>query len=100
MIATGVADDGDHRYRALDLRVGLAVGRTALQGRLTGYLAARAFGGPVSWRRGGDDVVGSDRYHYTVGVGASVRIPGVLDVGLEALPLGERSATLSVTVHR
>jgi hypothetical protein len=98
--ADGVADDGDHHYLALDGRVGVAVGKSLAKGRYTGYLAARAFGGPVMWRRGGEDVSGGDRYHVTVGAGATFRVPGVLDLGIELMPLGERSVTASVTIHR
>jgi hypothetical protein len=85
-------------YRAYDGRVGVAAGRT--RGRWTGYAAARAFGGPVAWEREeGETLEGGDRWHFTIGLGATFRIPGVLDLGLEAMPLGEQSATASVTFH-
>ena len=100
VVARGEADDGDATYGATDLRVGVAAGRSVAQGKLTGYVAARAFGGPVFWRRGGERVVGGDRYHVTAGVGVTVRVPGVMDLGVEVLPLGEQGVTASVTVHR
>jgi hypothetical protein len=95
--AAGAADDGDASYTALDARAGVAIGRT--RGRWTGYAAARGFGGPVWWRREGAGVTGSDRWHVTVGLGITFRIPGVLDLGAEAMPLGEQSATASATFH-
>lgn len=84
-------------YRALDARAGVAVGRS--RGRWTGYAAARGFAGPVWWRRDGETVTGSDRWHFTVGLGGTFRIPGVLDLGLEVMPLGEQNAIASVTFH-
>jgi hypothetical protein len=79
--AAGAADDGDASYTALDARAGVAIG------------------GPVWWRREGAGVTGSDRWHVTVGLGITFRIPGVLDLGAEAMPLGEQSATASATFH-
>lgn len=99
VVASGEASDGDARYAAVDLRLGGAAGRSLAGGRLTVYGAARVFGGPVSWRRDGERVVGGDRWHVTAGAGLTVRIPGVADLGLEALPLGEQGATVSVTAH-
>lgn len=96
--ATG--DDGArHPWRAIDLRLGAMVGKTLGQ-RWVPYASARAFGGPVFWRRGGDDVIGGDRYHVSVGAGLIVRLPAQLDLALEAMPLGEQTATVGVTLHR
>jgi hypothetical protein len=100
VIARGEADDGAHRYAALDARIGVAVGKSFVKGKYSAYLAVRGFGGPVFWRRLGEETSGGDRYHVTAGAGATYRIPGVLDIGVEAMPLGERSATASVTFHR
>ncbi|MCA9676409.1 MAG: hypothetical protein H6709_11525 [Kofleriaceae bacterium] len=98
VVAGSTTDDGDATYVALDARVGIAVGKTFFQ-KLTLYGGARVFGGPVWWRRLGAGVIGSDAYHVTVGAGVTYRIPGVLDLGVEAMPLGEQSAVASVTVH-
>jgi hypothetical protein len=97
--ADAEADDGDASYTALDGRIGVAAGKTFRKGKLTAYATARAFGGPVWWRQGGEAVTGSDAYHVTVGAGLTYRVPGVLDVGAELMPLGEQSATASVTFH-
>jgi hypothetical protein len=94
----GTADDGSTRsWSAWDLRGGVIAGKTF--GRVVPYLAVRGFGGPVFWYRAGAAVVGSDRYHITAGVGVIVRLPGRVDVTLEGMPLGERSATLGVSLH-
>lgn len=92
-----VSDDGqEHALSALDARLGAMVGKTF--GPITPYAAARVFGGPVSWRLAGEDVTGGDEHHYTVGVGAALRLGRRADVGIEGMALGERSAALSATL--
>jgi hypothetical protein len=44
-------------------------------------------------------VIGSDRYHVTAGLGVIARLPRRLDISIEAMPLGERSATGAITSH-
>jgi hypothetical protein len=94
----GTADDGSRRsWSAWDARGGVIVGKTF--GRFVPYLAARAFGGPVYWHRGGDEITGTDRYHVTAGAGVILRLPKRIDVTLEIMPLGEQSATGGVSLH-
>jgi hypothetical protein len=95
----GTADDGSTRtFSPWDLRGGAMVGKT-FAGHVVPYAAARAFGGPVFWYRGGASVVGSDRYHVTAGFGVIGRLPDRFDVSIEAMPLGERSATGAITAR-
>jgi hypothetical protein len=96
--ARAPVDQMAHSWWAFDARGGVAVGKT-LADHWVPYLAARAFGGPVLWRIAGADVTGNDRYHVTLGAGLTVRLPRSLDVTLEGMPLGERSAALGVTLH-
>lgn len=91
-------DEMRHSWWAFDARGGVTVGKT-LAGRWVPYASARGFGGPVFWQHAGAGVVGGDRYHVTLGAGLIVRLPGSLDVTVEAMPLGERSAALGVTLH-
>jgi hypothetical protein len=63
------------------------------------YLSARGFGGPVFWTLAGEGVSGSDRYHVALGAGVIVRLPNQVDVTLEAMPLGEQSAAVGMTLH-
>jgi len=92
-----VSDDGEeHALSAFDARVGAMVGKTF--GPLTPYAVARAFGGPVSWTLGGEEVSGGDAHHYTVGAGAALRLGRRLNLGVEGMALGERSATLSASL--
>lgn len=75
-------------YSALDLRFG---GRA---GWLVGksffpYGAVRLFGGPVNWELDGEDVTGSDKYHYQVALGAAVT-SGKYGVFAEWAGLGEQ----------
>ena len=95
----GTADDGSARsWSAWDLRGGAIVGKT-LAGHWVPYVAARAFGGPVFWHRGGSSVTGSDRYHVTAGLGLIVRLPAHVDLTVEVMPLGEQSATAGASLH-
>lgn len=95
--ATAVADDGmEHTLTAADARIGAMVGKTF--GAFTPYAAARFFGGPVGWTIAGDDATGTDANHYTVGAGLTVRPGRRFDLSVEAMPLGEQSATAAVTL--
>lgn len=78
-------------YLAVDGRVGVAAGYT-LQERLTPYLVARAFGGPVFY----DGSVGTDLFHYQLGAGLVVGLPLGLDLSFEGVPLGEQRLTLGL----
>jgi hypothetical protein len=95
--ASAVSDDGeDHSLTAGDVRIGAMAGKTF--GAFTPYAAARAFGGPVLWTLGGEEVTGTDAHHFTVGAGLSVRPGRRVDLSIEAMPLGEQSATASATL--
>lgn len=94
---TAESDDGaPHRLTSGDARVGVMVGKT--YGRLTPYLVARGFGGPVLWTLDGESVSGGDVHHYTIGLGSSLRLPARLDGFLELMPLGERSASAGLSL--
>jgi hypothetical protein len=82
---------------AYDVRAGVMVGKTIGE-RFVPFASARAYGGPVDWKLGGEDVIGSDKYHYTVGLGATYRIPGKVSLFAEVLGLGEKSASLGGSV--
>ncbi len=97
--ASATADDQErHSWWAFDARGGVTVGKT-FAGRWVPYVSARAFGGPVFWTRAGEGVSGGDRYHVTLGAGLIVRLPRGVDVTVEAMPLGEQSAALGMTLH-
>ncbi len=84
--------------RALDFRLGGVVGVTVAE-RFSPYLLARGFGGPVMWQLDGEDVTGSDQYHYQVGAGASVALPWSLSLLVDASVLGERAVSLGVSAE-
>jgi hypothetical protein len=74
---------------ALDLRGGLTAGKT-FWGVLSPYASLRVFGGPVFWSYDGEDIGGSDKYHYQPAVGAVVTL-GPVDLYAEWAFLGERA---------
>jgi hypothetical protein len=77
-------------YLGFDLRAGLSVGYTFFE-RLTPYLTARAFGGPVFYGQS----VGTDLYHYQLGLGLVMRLPAGFDLAAEVVPLGEQRLSFS-----
>ncbi len=89
-VSTATTDGGAARLTAFDLRAGLVVGKTFFA-RLTPYVAGRVFAGPVSWTLDGADVTGSDQHHFSVGGGATLRLPGGVDVFAEGMAFGERA---------
>ena len=74
---------------ALDGRIGVAVGKT-FAGIVSPYAVARVFGLPVLWNIDDRNVVGTDAYHYQLGLGAALRL-GDADIDVEGIPLGERA---------
>jgi hypothetical protein len=90
-------NDAAVRYTAFDLRVGAVAGATLFD-RVSPYLLARAFGGPVYWRYQGTAVTGTDTHHYQVGGGVALRLARVLDFYAEGIPLGERAVSAGAAV--
>jgi len=87
-VRTSLADAPSVSLKATDVRVGATIGRTL--GPITPFLAARVFGGPVFWTLAGEDVSGTDRAHYQLGVGCSIAIGSSFDAFAEWDYLGER----------
>ena len=93
------ADDGmTHSWWAFDFRGGATVGKTFAE-RWVPYVSLRGFAGPVFWQRAGAGINGGDRYHVTAGGGLIVRLPASIDLTIEGMPLGERSAAFGMTLH-
>ena len=78
-------------YSGIDLRAAAAAGYTFFD-RLTPYLTVRGFGGPVFWRQ----QVGTDVYHFQVGVGLVLGLPAGFDLSAELIPLGEQRVFLGL----
>jgi hypothetical protein len=93
-----ISDDGvSHRWTANDNRLGVMVGKTFAD-HFVPFATARVFGGPVYWSLGGEDVVGTDIHHYTVGAGVTYQVPGSFSIFAEGLALGEQSVSLGGTM--
>ena len=73
-------------YFAADVRAGVAAG-WLLWDRFTPYATARVFGGPVFWR----GQTGTDQYHFQLGAGFVLGLPGGFDLLAECIPLGEQA---------
>lgn len=88
-----VADTAtENALTASDLRLGALFGYAPVP-EWSPYAVARVFAGPVGWR----DMVGSDRHHYALGAGTGFAFDP-LELSLEATFLGERSASIGVTL--
>ena len=85
------------RYSAFDLRLGTAFGVQLFE-MLRPYALLRVFGGPAFWRYAGSSRVGTDVYHYQIGVGLAWLIAERVDISFEGVPLGERALSGAVAV--
>lgn len=79
-----------HNLVAADVRFGGVAGWTFFA-TVTPYVAARLFGGPVSWKTtpGGAAQMGTDRYHVQLAGGLSANLPAGFYLSAEWAPLGE-----------
>jgi hypothetical protein len=69
-----------------------------LANRVSPYVMARGFGGPVKWQLDGRDITGTDQHHYQLGVGSSISLPFHMSALVDASLLGERSLSLGVAL--
>ncbi len=90
--STSSRSDATQDFNAFDLRVGGAFGKHVTK-EWSFFALARAFGGPIYWRAGGDSITGTDRYHYQAGLGTAYSL-GVAHLFAEGIPLGEQAVTL------
>jgi hypothetical protein len=101
LASTRPADGSDgggpsERFLAGDLRIGAIAGRTFAD-RISPYLLARAFGGPVFWTIAGDSVSGGDASHVQLGAGVSVTLPWQLTATVDVSALGEQAVSLGIS---
>lgn len=78
-------------YIGTDVRVAGTLGWT-LWDLFSPYLAVRAFGGIAFWRQR----MYSDLWHFQVGAGFVVGLPGGFDLSAEVVPLGEQRFSVGV----
>jgi hypothetical protein len=78
-------------YIGTDIRAAGTLGWT-LWDRFSPYLAVRAFGGIAFWRQR----MYSDLWHFQVGAGFVVGLPGGFDLNAEFVPLGEQRFSVGV----
>ena len=86
---------GDDGLYALDIRGSVTAGYTFAK-RFTPYVVGRLFGGPVVFVDRGDTTVGTDIYHFQLGAGFVVGLPGGFDLSAELVPLGEQRVSAGV----
>jgi len=82
-------------YRAADLSLAGSAG-WPVGGWLAPYAAAKVFGGPVTWERGGAGVTGTDLHHFQVALGLAASLPRRFDLLVEWAPLGARAVTAAL----
>ncbi len=82
-------------YTATDVRLGARAGWN-IEGNAFPYVAVRAFGGPPKWEMEGEEVLGSDIYHYQLALGAAGQI-GPTGFFVEWSGLGERAISSGVS---
>jgi hypothetical protein len=78
-------------YIGTDIRAAGTLGWT-LWDRFSPYLAVRAFGGIAFWRQ----KMYSDLWHFQVGAGFVLGLPGGFDLNAEFIPLGEQRFSVGV----
>ena len=76
-------------YMSTDVRLGIR-GSWNINNRLFPFAALRAFGGPVMWKVHGEDVTGTDIYHYHLSAGTAIKA-GPIVAYLEWAAVGEQS---------
>ena len=94
--ATTAPDSGKKTgYSSSDARLGARAGWN-IMGNAFPYVAVRAFGGPVLWQMNGEDVIGSDIYHYQAALGTAGQI-GPVGFFVEWSGLGEKAVSSGVS---
>ena len=83
---------------ALDAKLDLSVGWT-LGESWSPYLALRGFGGPVFWRVGGVDTLGTDAYHVSLALGYTLALGERVSLYFDGAPLGLRSLSGGANVR-
>ncbi len=91
-----VPGDEEEDLFASDARLGVLFGKT-FWNTWSPYLGARVFGGPIAWRRQGEDRTGTDRHHYVLAFGSNVTIPGGFDLTFDGAFLGEKSVAWALS---
>jgi len=86
---------GDDSLTAFDVRGSVTAGYTFF-GRLTPYAVVRAFGGPAVLTEKGHSFVGTDIYHFQIGAGLVLGLPGGFDLSVELVPLGEQRVSAGI----
>ena len=97
---TTVRDSDGERagFHAFDVKGDVSVGYT-LGEAWSPYLALRAFGGPVFWRRDGEMVTGTDLYHVSVAAGFNLTLANRVSVFFDGAFVGLRSLSAGLSVR-
>ena len=90
----GYPGGNNSRLIAGDIRGSVTTGYS--DGRWTPYLVGRVFGGPVILTQPSGTSLGTDLYHFQLGLGLVVSLPKGFDLSLELVPLGEQRVSAGV----
>lgn len=92
-VAMAETDNSDNKsktdYISTDVRLDIR-SSWKVNNRFFPFAAVRVFGGPIMWNIDGDDVAGTDIYHYHLSIGSAVKV-GPTVAFLEWAGLGEQS---------
>lgn len=91
---TAGSGEADAPYRAADVRIGFRT-TWAVARAFFPYASLRLFGGPVTWERETGSLSGSDAHHYSLAIGAALKLGPVLLLA-EVAPAGERGASAGI----
>lgn len=92
-VVSGTEDQTE--YSAFDMRLGGRAG-WLVGDKFFPYGAVRIFGGPVNWELEGENVTGSDIYHYQVALGASLQL-GPVGIYADWAGLGEKAISAGLS---
>ncbi len=84
-------------FTATDARASATVGKLFWEA-IAPFATVNAFGGPIFWRRGGEDITGQDDDHFQLGGGLLATAEGRGNACAEIIPLGERALRLGASM--
>lgn len=97
MAETEKSDDKSKSdYMSTDVRLGVRSSWN-VNNLLLPFAAVRVFGGPIMWKINGEDVTGTDIYHYHLSIGSAVKVGPTVGY-IEWTGVGEQSLKAGLNI--